>query len=316
MEQLKLGRSYSLSVQGSDGSTITIAPPFTLEFDITRTQLTSANVCQIKIYNLSAHNRNLLRFDFSNTGLVREVVLRAGYGTNLPQIFSGNITQAWSERIGTNYITTIECFDGGNAFVNGRVVNGAGPWPVGTPYLTILQALISDLPGVGLGVISPNYYQDASGKPYTTTREITYYGDAAPLLGELTSGGFYIDNGKAYILGNNQAFEGTITLINASTGLLGTPIREQLMLSFDMIFEPRLLIGQQINLQSTTVGFTGGQNSNSVGTNTNLQTEINGIYKVTSIKHRGIISPVVSGDAITTVGMFFGSSKLNLLENS
>lgn len=297
MPQVKFGRNYSLSVQASDGSTITIAPPFTVEFDITRNVYTSANVCQIRIYNLSQNNRNLIRFDFSNYGQVRSIQFRAGYGDNLALIFAGNISQAWSVRESTNYITTIECFDGGYAFVNGISNRTFG---AGTTQEAILRALISDLPGISFGAISSNYIRDASGSPFVISRGAAYSGNTANILGELTGGGFFIDNSKAYCLGNNSAFVGSITQINSSTGLLGTPVREQTIVNFDMIFEPRIQVGQEINLQSTTVS----------------DANVNGVYKVISVKHRGMISPAVSGNAITSIGFFYGTQSLQITEVS
>ena len=50
----KFGRNYLLTVQLQDLSPLVIEPPFTLEFDITQNILTSANVCQFRIYNLIA----------------------------------------------------------------------------------------------------------------------------------------------------------------------------------------------------------------------------------------------------------------------
>ena len=49
----KFGRNYLLTVQDDVGvllSTVTL--PITIEFDITRNTLASANVCQIRLYNL------------------------------------------------------------------------------------------------------------------------------------------------------------------------------------------------------------------------------------------------------------------------
>src|ERR1017187_1050595 len=96
----KFGRNYILTVETQNNDLLIIQPPFTVEFDITRNTLTSANVCSIRIYNLSQNNRNKIRFNIMDTGDFRSVQLQAGYGTNLPIIFSGNITQAWSVREG------------------------------------------------------------------------------------------------------------------------------------------------------------------------------------------------------------------------
>lgn len=286
---IKFLRNYVLTVQTQNGDNLTIAPPFTIEFDITRNTLTSANVCSIRIYNLSQNNRNAIRFNIMDTGDFRAVELRAGYGEtqNLPVIFSGNITQAWSVRESVNFITAIECFDGGFAFANAEtnVV-----FPSGTAQLTVLQTLAGSLPNVSLGAIG--------SYPGSLSRGAAIAGSTTDQLATISGGGFFIDNGKAHVLGDSECLEGEMLVINSSSGLLGTPVREQTILNFDMIFEPRLIVGQKIQLDS--------------GTGANF----NGFYKIISLKHRGMISQAVCGDAITSVGMFYGVSALSTVQEA
>ena len=98
----KFGRNYFLEVKYDDFNTVIIGLPFTIEFDITRTTLSSVNVCQIRIYNLALDTRNLLRFNAYDNTTFKYVRLRAGYGNNLATVFTGSITQAWSVREGVN----------------------------------------------------------------------------------------------------------------------------------------------------------------------------------------------------------------------
>ncbi len=269
----KFGRNYVLKVGTASGETLTIEPPLTIEFDITRNTLTSANVCQIRIYNLSTRNRNQLRFNISNYGTFRQVVLKAGYGGSLATIFSGNISQAWSVREGVNFITQIECYDGGFAFVNGSTNT---QFPSGVPQKTIIETLIETLPHVDSGVVG--------SYPGVTARGNAYSGNTVSILQQLTGGGFFVDNGKANALGTNEYIGSTggIVLINAKSGLLGTPVLESNIVHFDMLFEPNLTVGSLINLQSAT------------------ESNFNGQYKVTAVKHRGMISEAVCGSVITT----------------
>lgn len=280
----KFGRNYILTVQTENGELLVIQPPFTVEFDVTRNTLSSANICSIRIYNLGQNNRNKIRFNKMDTGDYRSVQLQAGYGTNLPIVFSGNITQAWSVREGNNFITSIECFDAGFAFANAQTNT---PFPSGTAQTTVIKTLASSLPNVTLGAIG--------SFPGSLTRGASLSGNTIDLLRELTGGGFFIDNGKAYCLGDSEAIQGEMLLINSESGLLGTPVREQTLLNFDMMFEPRLTVGQKIQLDSSTGG------------------NFNGFYKIISLKHRGTISAAVCGDAITTVGMFYGNFALQIV---
>lgn len=284
----KFGRNYSLVIEVSSGkevnNTIEITPPFTIEFDVVRNILSSASAAQIRIYNLSKKNRDLIRFDYSNYGEIRTLKLRAGYGTNLPIIFTGNITQASSVREGTNFVTQIECLDGGYAFANGYT---ATSFPAETPQEVIIETLLSNLPGVSSGVIG--------SYPGSISRGNTYCGNTTDILKTLTGGGFFVDNLTGHCLGNSECLEGEIQVIDAASGLLGTPVREQTLVTFDILFEPRLIIGQKIILLSST------------------DANFNGEYKIISVKHRGMISESVCGEVITTASFFYGASSLNIV---
>jgi len=279
----KFTRNYELRVEKEDGNELTVTLPFTLQLDITRNTLTSANVCQLRIYNLSERNRNQIRFNSSDYGKFRKIELRAGYGKNLPRIFRGNISQAWSVREGTNFITQIECYDGGFAFNTGFTEDS---FPAGTPKKAIITKLASGLPELELGAIG--------SYPGVTTRGTVISGNTAAALDELTGGGFFVDDGKANALGTNEYIQlpNSLLYINSTSGLLGTPVLEQTIVRFDMIFEPTLNVGYKIALDSST------------GVN------FNGDYKVTAVKHRGMISESQAGTLITT-GEFFYSKLLS-----
>lgn len=276
----KLGRNYVLTLTGDNiPGVLVVGLPFTIEFDITRNTLTSANVCQIRLYNLSVTNRNYLRKNVTSYGTpLLNVILQAGYGNNLPIIFTGNVSQAWSVREGINFITQLECYDAGFSFINAQTSLNV---PTGTPYQLVVANLINSMnPEVTIGAIG--------SYPGVAPRAATYSGNTIEILGSLTGGGFFIDNGKGNALGNNEysLASGPPIGIDASVGLLNTPVLEQNIVRFDMLFEPSLSIGSGIILDSLT------------------EASFNGFYKITAIKHRGMISRTICGEVITT-GEFF-----------
>lgn len=281
---VKLGRNYLLRISQLNGDIREIEPPFTMEFDVRRNILHSANVASFRIYNLAAAVRNEIVKDISDIDLNLEVYLYAGYQNNIPLIFQGNIKQAWSHRQRVDFITEIQCYDAGFAFVNGKTNQN---FSAGTPRANILRAIINDLPGVtegSIGVVEGS-----------TSRGSSYSGRTTDILAELSSGNFFIDNGKAHVLGESECIQGSIDEISAATGLLGTPIREQNIIHLEMMFEPRLLLGQKIRLDSKTA-------PNRVGD-----------YKIIDIHHQGVISDAVCGDAITRVSLAYGASLLTVV---
>lgn len=274
----KLQRSYQLLVDAVNGQTLEVDPPFSIEFDITRNILSSANTSAIKIYNLAENTRNSIYQDKNSTNLYRKVQLKAGYGANLPTVFKGNISHSWSVREGVNFISTIEAYDAGFAFINSKT---KAAFPSGTDQVSIFNHIISTLaPSVAPGSIG-----SFSGQ---TKRGNTHHGNSAELLTELSGGAFFVDLEKAHVLRDFECLRGSLNVITSDSGLLGTPVREETIINFDMIFEPRLIIGQQIDLESSTAK------------------NFNGSYKVISIKHRGMISDSVCGAAVTSVGLWHG----------
>jgi len=284
----KLGRKYSLSIQTPEGLFLTIANPFTVEFDITRNILSSANTSSIRIYNLNENHRRQIFKDQFDYDVLKLISFKAGYGQNIPEIFNGNVSRAWSVREGVNFITQVESYDGGYAFAN-SVTNSA--FPAGSNQKEIIENLVKSL---GVSGVSPGVV----GKTYDSTlqRGSSYSGSTTDILKTLTGGGFFVDNGKAHCLADDECIQGEIETIDSSVGLLGTPVREETYLRFDMIFEPRMLIGQAINLKSSTGA------------------SYNGLYKVVGVKHRGMISDAICGDAITTVELFYGAKSLTVIK--
>lgn len=131
--------------------------------------------------------------------------------------------------------------------------------------------------------------------PGSIARGNSYSGNGPELLKELTGGSFFIDNGKANILGESEVLDTPIRVIDSSNGLISTPVRETTYINFDMIFEPQLLLGQRVQLNSRT------------------QKNFNGLYKVVSIHHKGTISEAVGGPAVTSVGLFYGPKSLTVV---
>lgn len=295
----KLGRNYRLvvstinskvnaltgAVQPVKADELTFTLPLTVEFDVKRNYLTSANDCSIKILNLSTQSQNLIRKDITDWDLKRYVKLYGGYGgdaqfNSLSLIFSGQISECWSVRQGTEFITEIQCMDAGFAFQKSQYET---PVNAGVSKQQLINAMIYSLtdPKQNLGI--------TKGKigtfPGTTTRGNTFYGNTIQQINDFAGGAFFIDNGVANCLNTNEFFNGQIGVINSDSGLLNTPIKQQTLIHFDMLFEPRLIVGQFLALHGTT------------------NTALNGAYKVMSVNHRGVISPVVSGEVITTVGL-------------
>lgn len=278
----KQNRNYYLEVQGDNGQTIAIQPPLTMEFSLDRAAHGGANQASIRVYNLSKQHRNSIRRDQNDHDSFREITLQAGYGTQMPVVLKGNVFRAWSAREGSNYITNIDAMDFGFAFVNGFT---DAAYPGGTDQKAVVTDMMKQLKNfnVTVGRVGSDY------DGVKTARGNSHSGNTCDLLTEITGNTFYIENGVANVLGNTECTDDQVYLINAQTGLLGTPLLESTIVHVDILFEPYIKLMQRVQIESAT------------------ESRFNGTYKVTGIHHRGIISEAVGGEAVTTLELLSGT---------
>jgi hypothetical protein len=284
----KSNRSYVLKVEASDAAigdiNVEIANPFTCEFNITRNNLASANTANFTIYNLAPLTRDRIFKDVYDIGNIKAIQFFAGYserqGTLLPMCFNGNIKRAYSHRVGPDFKTVIEAFDGQQAMANSHV---SLTIPAGMTQEQQIQKIAGSMDGFSNDpkkkVTTGDKFTDMSKKA------AAIMGNPMDLLNQICQGQFYIDSGNAYALGSNEVVAGEIRLISAANGLLATPRKMETLVEIEMLFEPRIKPSQLIELDSMT------------------DRRFNGVYKITGITHSGVISGAVGGEARTRLQM-------------
>lgn len=278
--QGRVGRNYIFRVVTPDNQFIEVKPPFTIDFDITRNTLASANTAKITIYNLSRNNRAQIFRDRFDTTQNFAISLFAGYGSRLHEVFRGNALEAFSYRRGPDWITELDCLDGLNAIQNGFVTQS---YSAGTSLRDILSGIINAMPGVIRGVF---------GEPTegTTERGVALSGTGTDALAELSDGQYFIDNEQVNFLGRNETLPNITTTLDPSI-LLQTPRRRRQLLEIVTLFEPVIQVGQTYNIES-------------------IEPIYNGSYKVLGFNHKVLISESVAGDARTTMQLDIGTAAL------
>lgn len=275
----KFGRNYTLYAQISpnDPAVVSIGSPFTVEFDIEKLVDAQGNSSTFKIFNLNPYTRSKLRFDFYNNDINRRLTFFAGYGNTLSKLYDGNITRASSSREGDTFITTIESAEGAISDGNSE---GNFTFNSGVTRAFMLQTMAQQLSTNTNGAIQVGAISDYSQK---NMRATSFSGNIIDSMNEISGGGVFFDNGLVNVLQDGDYISGEgYPILNAATGLLGTPQREVKFIRVTVLFEPRIKLGQIIKLQSLTADET-----------------INGNFKVVALKHRGTISDAVCGEAIT-----------------
>lgn len=282
---IKFGLNYKIKIQVNDTEEIEVKYPISCEFSIDRNTLSQANTSSFSLVNLDENTRNKIYKDQYQTTVYKGIEFYAGYGNDLSLLFKGNIKRAYSERLGTEFYTKIEAYDGGFAFVNGY---SARSFTAGTSQNKVFDSLVSDLPKLNKGVIGKGFEDDLK-------RGNVYNDNTMKVLRAITNDHVFVDNEKVNILLDEECIEGSIVKINAETGLLGTPLKEESSIIFNIVFEPRLLVGQALYLESKT------------------EKNFNGNYKVIGFKHAGMISGSVPSKVVTSCNLWYGKNPLVLV---
>lgn len=277
----KLNRQYRLTVQKIDendnptNEAIVITNPITIRFSVNRTLFADINSLDVEIYNLAPDTYNQLFYDYFSV-YRRTIILEAGYkGQELSVIFIGDMWSCYTSRQGCDIVTKIHALVGLKSLQMQTDLTLGG-----ISRNKVLTQAANDM------MMDIEIY---SGEDTKFNRPVSLTGNSMGIIQKYSGNHAFIDNGKILVLEDRDAIKGEVALINDKSGLLGVPKHEDALLTVDMIFEPRIVIGQIIEIQSR------------------IMSEFDGQYKVYGIKHEGIISDAVSGSATTTLEMLVGS---------
>lgn len=197
----------------------TLMDGFRVVFSIEQTDRPEPNSSEISIYNLSE--------DFRGRIQDRDlpVVLEAGYGNDISQVFSGQMRRDGisTRRDGPNWITTFKSLDGGDAFRNSRIQES---FAAGTKLRPVLEKLARSM-GVGIGnSIAKISEGDAIGTLTEFTEGTVLSGKTSSEFDRLLRSigyDFSIQDGKLQVARLGQSTEKTAVLLSPGTGLVGSP---------------------------------------------------------------------------------------------
>ena len=273
----RFNRNYSLEIITLNNQKITIQPEIRIAFDVTKSVKGSLNNGTIQIYNLSQTNRNLIVKDEDIIEEDKEkkdkdkennktedgtrtlpadymqFELKAGY-SKIETIFKGAISKASSKKVGAEFVTTIEAYDGlydmQNSYTS-KVVKG-----------NISEQVIKDMPTIKKGKITEQ-------NPLLRPRVLV--GNSFKILEEnlALNETYYVDDGVIHIIKEKEVTSSYIPLVNSETGLLNTPEKLQKEVKFETMMNPLLRIGGLMQLESL------------------YDKRFNGIYKINTIHYTG-----------------------------
>lgn len=210
-------RQYRLSAgkAGAEGFEIGAdARPLHISFSVEKADTDSANTAKVSIWNLNkAHIAELNKDDCV-------VVLRAGYGTVMPLIFTGVVTFAKTKADGSDEVTEVE-------LVDNRVELRDTYVSVSYSGNVNCKTLIEDT-AAQMGVTASFSY---NAKFADIPNGYSYVGPARNVLTKAcdTSGLIWsINNGVLQIKKPGDTMSREVYELSAQTGLIGTPERVQI----------------------------------------------------------------------------------------
>lgn len=250
---MRFNRDYELTIQTELERAIVVRPPFDISFNADKSTDKSLNKMNVRVFGLSESNQ-LAIVKNAQEKKNFEVSLKVGYVGSIETIFKGYVNIGERSRQGADLPITMECIDGGfdaRFSFTSKTVQGKSP----------IDAILEDMPNIRKGKITTQ-------KKLIRPRVLV--GNSWKLIRENLNGEqYFIDNGQLNILKSNEVINSFVPVVQASTGLLSTPSREESKVTFQTTMNPSLKVGGLCELNSI------------------YAPALNGIYKINTIGYDG-----------------------------
>jgi hypothetical protein len=281
--------SYQIQITTPQNEVIDIRPPFSMNAQITRNTLASANKCTLTIYNLGETTRSRLYKDRFKTAEYWQLIIKAGYlgldaamgqsVISLPTVFQGSIYECSSQKKGHTYETVFDCFDGGQAIQNGFTSRTIAK---GFDFTDALKKIIDDMPNTIAGIIG-----NKQNNPDTSMRGKVFFGNSYDVLTQETNGQQFIDCETVHVLNDNEVLPGEVIKIDQAL-LRTTPKRREAFLDCELNFFPEAQTKRYCELNSKEKMY-------------------NGQYEITGFTHNIVIQGDTCGDSNTMISLDYGA---------
>ena len=284
---MKFQRNYEIRITTPDGYAITIKPPITCQLEVEQSvKGSSLSNASVTLTNLAPNTRDRLGKDKFTKVDYWQIIILAGYGKTLIEVFRGNIQEGYSYKEKTEWRTKLECYDGAYQVQNGFM---AETFTKDTSMKDAITQSIKNMPQLLAGVLG------SPASDATPARGRVVIGNPYNEIQKMTDGQAFISGETLYVLADNEVMPGEVFVLSAE-GNKTTPKRRDGYLEVDRIFSPELKVGRIAELRS-------------------LIKKYNGQYKIFGIKHSATFSQAEAGDATTTVSLFIGDKALQEIKS-
>jgi hypothetical protein len=285
---MKFLRNYEVRITTPNGFAITIKPPITLVLEVdSGIKGSSLSNASLTITNLSPTTRARLGKDKFTKVDYWQIIIMAGYGKNLIEIFRGNIQESYSYKQNTEWFTKMECYDGAYQVQNGFM---SETFTKDTGLGDAIKQCAKNMPQLLEGVLG-----SPAKEENTASRGRVVIGNPYEEIQKMTNGQAFIAGETLYVLADNEVMPGKVFVLSGEDNKT-TPKRRDGYLEVDRIFSPELKVGRIAQVVSK-------------------EEKYNGQYKIFGVKHSVTFSQAEAGDAVTTVSLFIGDKPLQEIKS-
>ena len=265
-------RKYELIIIPPEGDVRTITD-LKLTFSITKTLFGVPNKGQLKLYNPNEATEAALRERFT------QVILNAGYGTDLRLIFKGDVKNITQAKTSVDRVITVFAGDGSRGYEQSTF---SKTFDSGVDVRSIVTEVVDSIKDVALGEIT--------GIPANRDKPngLTLDGQSSHLLDELAAeynSQWSIQDGVVnFIPVNSTLLDTEAVLINPTTGMIGSPRITERGADVTTLLNNQLTPGGRFIIEASGADVQLGDLN--FRTN-NVRTNATGLYKALSVTLTG-----------------------------
>lgn len=238
----QFGRRWKLDIS-NEQETLSIEQ-LRVAFEIDKTINEKPNPAKIQIWNLNRNHINLLLSqDY------KKVALSVGYA-ELRQIYAGDITKTRIQREGLDFVMTLECADGHQAYTQSRATTTL---KAGATDKQIVQEVQKTMPSVQAGTQDiPNLRQLPRGRVLNGNSR-----DILTRIARNNGADWSIQDGALIFLPKDKVLNDEAVLISQETGMINAPEQTDDGLELTCLLNPALQVGGLVKVESILDYFNG-----------------------------------------------------------
>ena len=231
-------RVYDLTIIPTDGEA-RIIRELRVNFEINKSILSFPNLCKLVIYNPNEDTLSTLQKKFT------KITLNAGYEGDVRLLFKGEVRNVFQTKIGVDRVVTVYAGDGERDWQNATFNK---TFTENVTIISAIEEVLKSFEEVTVGVIN--------GLPQVADklRGQTLSGSSKDILdGFANEYGFdwSIQDGEVVITPDESPLEGDeAVLVNAATGMLGSPTVTEIGADVTTLLNPRMLPNKAFKIES------------------------------------------------------------------